>query len=734
MPKRAKWALHASTGLLFLSGYLAMASVQSFGTPLIAAALIVLLASPFAERLDRASPGYRMITRSISIAYFCFIPLSIYAFGLLGGVIALIIFIQFYTMLHQKEEKSYYHLYLMSFFLLLAACNQAPEASIGLVLGLFLLATIWAFFSLRVAFEAEESQSHVPPDIVRFGEEPLKLPHDGRDPFDFGVVGYIFAMALLALVITVGIFFATPRVEAGLLGRSNAPINTTGVPESVDLKSGTTIIEDLTPVLRAEFPDAPEGKIDVFPLYWRMTALSKFDGNGWQRAGIENSGEEMNVASRRQHWYTDSYSLQRRPREGERVVHQAIYMDDVPLRGVPVLDLVQRVDVTGRPRGTKLDWDDGGDFTVLLAREGARQMHYEAWSEVDEPLPDDLRQASGPYDLTERDFKLLTQQDLLPETKALARQVTAGASTNYDKVVALRDFLSGNRYRYSLDLPPLPRNFAIDAFINSVRVGHCELYATALALMVRSVGIPARVVSGFKGGEYDESDGSYIVRKSMAHLWVEVLFPEYGWVKFDPSPAADDLGSRGIFARMQMAASLYALKARMLWFRDVVGYQGSRSFSFDQLRMRLFNTIGDVQARAGDVLASENLARNTTAAALLVCICIAVAYFAVRLVLDSRGLRRSTVGHYVLTRDQTRAITVFRRLRKRLKKAGVDVEGQTAEELLESVENTDWPDRAEAESLLTAYNEARFGGRPLPSQRFAELIRALRALRLRSQP
>lgn len=732
MPKRARWALHASTGLLFLSGYLALASVQSFGTPLVAAALIVLLVSPFAERLDRASPGYRLITKAISIAYFCFIPLSLFAFGLLGGVIALIIFIQFYTMLHQKEEKSYYHLFLMSFFLLLAACNQAPEASIGIVLGIFLLATIWSFFSLRVAFEAEESQSHVPPDIVRFGEEPLKQAHDGRDPFDLGVVGYVFALALLSLAITVGIFFATPRVEAGLLGRSNAPINTTGVPDSVQLQSGTTIIEDLTPVLRAEFPDEPEGKTNVFPLYWRITALSKFDGSGWQRAGIERSGEDVNVGARRQNWYSDSYSLQRRAREGERLVHQIIYMDDVPTRGVPVLDLVQKVEITGRPRSTKIDWDDGGDFTVTLAREGARQLHYEAWSAVDDPLPEALRQASGDYDLAEGDFELLTAHDLLPETAGLARQITAAAATNYDKVIALRDYLSGNRYRYSLTLPPLPREFAVDAFINDVRVGHCELFATALALMTRAVGIPARVVSGFKGGDYDPSDGSYIVRNAMAHLWVEVLFPGNGWVKFDPSPAADDIGSRGIFARMQMAASLYALKARMLWFRDVVGYQGSRVFSLDQLRVRLFNTAGEVQARAADVIASENLARNTTAAAMLSGACIAVGYFAFRLVADSRGLRRSTVGHYVLTRDQTRAIKIFRRLRKRLKKAGVETEGQTAEELLALVENTDWPDRAEAEGLLTAYNEARFGGRPLPGERLAELLRTLRGLRLRN--
>lgn len=732
MPRRAQWALRASSGLLFLAGYMALASVQGMGAALLIAAVVVLALSPFAERLDRASQGYRLITRAITVVYFCLLPLSWLNLGLLNAVIALVIYIQFYTMLHVKEEKSYYHLFLMSFFLLLAACSMAPEASIGIVLAVFLGATIWAFFSLRVAYEAEESQSHVPADIVRFGEEPLRVAHDHRDPFDAGIVAYIFLIAILALGATGTIFFLTPRVEAGLIGRNNAPVSVTAVPESVRLNSGQTIQQDPTPVLRAEFPDSPGGRPEVSALYWRITTLPKFDGAGWQRARLRQSGEPDIRTPTSGPWRAEAFEVSRPRRPQARTVHQVLYMDDVPTSGVPVMDLVQRLFATGQPRGTKLDWDSNTDFTVQLNRDGARQLHYEAWSEIDEPTPEMLRTASGDYTLDESDLELLTEQQLLQETIALARQVTAGQANTYDKVIALTDYLSGPNYVYSLTVPLLPAEYAVDAFINQARTGHCELYATALALMVRSLGIPARVVSGYKGGEYQEGDGAYIVRRSMAHLWVEVLFPQYGWVKFDPSPQSEDNAPVSVWAQLRQSASLLALKARMLWFRDVVGFQGTRVLDLNQLRYRLVGAAQELQAKAGDPAVMMQLVRTVSSGVVGIGVAIGAAWFAYRWFSDGAALRRSPLGHYTLTRDQSRAIRVYRKLRRKLRRAGVDVTGKTAEEIREIMEATDWPIRQDAIALLDEYNDIRFGARPYRADVVTQLLKALTARRARA--
>lgn len=730
MPRRARWALAASTGLLFLAGYMALASVQSYGTPLLVAAVIVLALSPLGERLDRAAPGYRMITKAVAVAYFCFIPVSVFAFGLLNGVIALIIFIQFHTMLHNKDEKNYYHVFLMSFFLLIAACVQSPEASISFVLLLFLASTIWCFFSLRVAFEAEESQSHLAADIVRFGEEPLRAAHDHRDPFDLGVVGYLAVVIALSGVITVAIFFATPRVEAGLLGRSNNAMTITGVPDKVRLISGRTIQQDFTPVLRAEFPDDPGGRPVASPLYWRVNTLPKFDGASWEHANLEEDGEPAIDDNGRFGRHFDAADLRRKPRDGAEVEHQVIYMDEVPTAGMPALDLVQRVALGNAAAGVRLTWADYNDFTVILMNSASRQMRYEAWSEVDEPPATELRQDNGPYEnLKEPDRTLLTETRLLPETVALAKRLTAAGTSRYDQVMLLMDFLSGNNFLYSLSVPALPAEYAVDAFINRTRVGHCELYATALAQMVRSLGIPARVVSGYKGGEFDEGDRSFVVRRAMAHLWVEVLFPSHGWVKFDPSPQSDANENPGVIQRMRMAASIYALRARMYWFSNIIGYQGMGRFDLRSLQFSLFNEIKGLQAKASDAVASGTLVKSLLGASIGIGTVLSVGWFTYRALSDARSLRRSALGVYTLTREQRRAISLYRALRKRLKKLGVETAGRTAEELLEEIGKTDWPQKAEAQRLLSAYNEVRFGARPLPGERLAELWRALRALK-----
>lgn len=733
LPSRARWALRLSTALLFLAGYMALGSVQIYGNVPTLIALLVLALTPLAERLDAALPLYRIATRAVTVLCFCLIPVALIMLNLLDAVVALVIYIQFYTMLHQKEEKSYYHLFLMSFFLLLAACNQAPEAGIGLVLAIFLAATIWAFFSLRVAFDTFASQAKIQADIVRFGEEPTKVAHEQRDPFGIGIVGYIFVIALLSFGFTITFFFFTPRIEAGLLGRSNVAITRTGVPEQVQLNSGTTIEEDFTPVLRAEFPDEPGGITKVTPLYWRMTSLARFNGMGWRRAALDSTGEGAREGSGFGQWKTDVVQVSRRARENAQSLRQIIYMDEVPNQGMPALDLVQKITITGNQRGNKIAWEGSNDFTVVLDRSGSRQMHYEAVSEVDEPTADELRAVTGDFDLSPEDIALLTEHYLSPDSLAVVRRVTAGADTFYDQVVALQNYLSGPDFVYSLTVPSLPPNGAIDAFINNTRTGHCELFATALALMTRSLGIPARVVSGFKGGEYNESDGGYIVRRSMAHLWVEVYFPGPGWVRFDPSPQAATEENPGFFEQLRMSASLYALRARMLWFRDVVGFQGFGNIDLYNLRYRIFGELNAMRNRVGEAATSGQLARVTATAGFGLAVVVLTLWLIYRGLIDALAMRPAKWEQYTLTRDQKRAAALYRKLRKKLYRCGIDIAGKTAEELMLAVDSLDWQDKAEASRLLHAYNEIRFGGRPLAKAYFTSLRSALRALRPKRQ-
>jgi protein-glutamine gamma-glutamyltransferase len=132
-------------------------------------------------------------------------------------------------------------------------------------------------------------------------------------------------------------------------------------------------------------------------------------------------------------------------------------------------------------------------------------------------------------------------------TKALARDITADASTTYDKVQALETWMSTHT-RYSLDVPPLPQGAdAVDQFLFVDRVGFCEQIGSSLVVMLRSLGIPARLAVGFVPGERNPFTGLWEVRANDAHAWAEVWFPGIGWQAFDPTakvPLAGDAGVR----------------------------------------------------------------------------------------------------------------------------------------------------------------------------------------------
>ncbi len=122
-----------------------------------------------------------------------------------------------------------------------------------------------------------------------------------------------------------------------------------------------------------------------------------------------------------------------------------------------------------------------------------------------------------------------------PKVEALAKSVTAGLPTVYAKVQALISWI-GAHTRYSTDIPPLPKGAdAVNEFLFGNRVGYCEQISTALTVMLRTLGIPAREAVGYVPGPYDPITDLYDIQASDAHAWVQVWFPYYGWQSFDPT-------------------------------------------------------------------------------------------------------------------------------------------------------------------------------------------------------
>lgn len=140
---------------------------------------------------------------------------------------------------------------------------------------------------------------------------------------------------------------------------------------------------------------------------------------------------------------------------------------------------------------------------------------------------------SYPVEIIARYLQL--PDNISPRVRELAQTLTANAPTAFDKANALRDYLLTIPYDY-FPPPHPPGAEVVDTFLFEDKRGLCEQYATAHIVMLRTLGIPARMVAGYGAGEYNALSGYYTVRMNNAHAWVEVYFPQYGWVPFDPTP------------------------------------------------------------------------------------------------------------------------------------------------------------------------------------------------------
>ena len=159
---------------------------------------------------------------------------------------------------------------------------------------------------------------------------------------------------------------------------------------------------------------------------------------------------------------------------------------------------------------------------------------YQVVSSLSDATVEDLQGAGADYPAWVTDLYLALPDDMSARVGELAKEVTADARTPYDKVVAIESYLRGFAYNDQIPAPP-PGVNAVDYFLFDVQQGYCDYYASSLAMMARTLGIPARVSAGYSQGEYLEQADVYRVREYNAHSWPEVFFPDYGWVEFEPT-------------------------------------------------------------------------------------------------------------------------------------------------------------------------------------------------------
>jgi hypothetical protein len=153
---------------------------------------------------------------------------------------------------------------------------------------------------------------------------------------------------------------------------------------------------------------------------------------------------------------------------------------------------------------------------------------------------EELRAASIEYPQSISDHYLQLPTSVPARVLDLAQQLTNGKQTSYDKVKAIEAYLRSYPYDLEVPAPPPDRDVA-DYFLFDLKKGYCDYYATTMVVLARASGLPARFVSGYAPGSYDISKAAYVVRELHAHSWVEIYFPQIGWIEFEPTASQPDI-------------------------------------------------------------------------------------------------------------------------------------------------------------------------------------------------
>ena len=501
-----------------------------------------------------------------------------------AGVSALVHFtllLSSIKLLQVKSDRDWLFLYLISFFEVLLAAGLSASPTFLLSLGLYVFTALLAV----VCFELRKSARIVPQSQSRLlvANQPglLRRGRDGRGPKGARALRRLpLAAASLFLAIfglALPIFLITPRAAENSLSLPGGAASSgfTGFSDHVTLGDIGRLNESNQLVMRVRVEAPARGGFR--PLRWRGVALDHFDGRHWSQSDVQalypdSDGNLFKLGT------TDDIT---------RLTTQTFFVEPID---TPVIFAAPRaLALQGAFPYLRRDSEDG-----LLSRpHPLERLTYTVHSDTFEPAPEQLRaeQAMLPANNTpnlrrpvEEYLQLPAGLDTRVGSLAVMVASQARARNAYDAARAVEAHLNSNAYgggyRYSLEMRAQGPDPLSD-FLFNVRAGHCEYFATAMAVMLRTLGVPARVVNGFQSGEYNAAADAYIVRQADAHSWVEVYFPEAdAWVTFDPTPAdgrpagTSGVGLLGAFRR-------YADALELFWIQHVVAYdrQGQRALA-----------------------------------------------------------------------------------------------------------------------------------------------------------
>ena len=479
-----------------------------------------------------------------------------------------------------------------------------------------------------------------------------------------------------------------------------------GLSDQITLSGHGTIADDPRIVLRVRAMRATEDGRDPVGMYWRARSFDTWTGNGWRARS--DLGRRRLLSESPPMRRDSTWRARRAALESFEVEAVSGFSDGIILtpEGWPLSAFFPHGFGSRSPRVFRAA---NGDFFYTPLQ--ASDVRYVVSVDRAMPTLQELRGRGRDYP-AEVAIDLVAPPDLDPLVQALSRRLTNGKDPA-DAAASIETWLS-NALTYSRDLSGEQRD-PIANFLFRSKKGHCELFSSAMVILLRAAGIPARNVTGYYGGTATDS-GYVALRAGDAHSWVEVYFPGAGFVPFDPTPPSDR-GARagGLWASAVLAWDSVAQR----WGRLVVDYdliaQG-----------RVLNGIGRAISGIGNRLRGKQGATSSLGRAWPVG--AAMALIGVGAFLFARRKRRVGAHGRALSGDEARARRLWLRTRDRLERSQVALAPSSGvREAVEQVASRVPGARVPVEKIAEAVLAARWGGRPLERGEARDLLAGLDA-------
>jgi len=673
------------------------------------------------------------VATGLVLAYFLFFPFDLWVisrnlsvgapnptlYAALLSAIHLMLFATLVRLFSARTNRDFAFLAMLAVTCMIASAILTVETTFLIALAIFLVLAVSTFVAL---------------EIRRGGDHAISPPFEPGSPLAgrlnraLGLTSGLVAIGTLAIGSV--FFFAIPRFSSGYLSAlSLQPSLMTGFSDNVTLGQIGQIKQSSAVVMRIHVDGDPIKNEDV---HWRGIVLTNFDGKRWFTPPHEYV---MVFADSAGMYQINAMPL---PAGDFYEMRYSVLMEPIASDAIFVAPRIRSLEgrfsndaqpIGGTRRQSELAIDATGSLTNPLHNE--TKIRYVGTSIVPSVPAAHLRVA--PVNFPQPILNTYLQLPKLdPRIKELAQQITVKAPTEYDKAVAIELYLKSH-FQYTLNLNGAQTDDPLAYFLFTRRAGHCEFFAAAMTVMLRSIGVPARYVGGFLPGEYNDVGGDWIVRASDAHTWVEVFFPGYGWITFDPTPPGYNQHS-GFLDRLNM----YWDGFQFAWGEWIISYDFAHQVSLASTAQKtgrdwvdsVRKFYRDKQRQAIHLILEWDKRAENSRYFLPGILAILVG---ILLYLRGRALFVFMMARWSLRARRSGNVTAalatleYREMLRMLEKRGlIKSPAQTAQEFAAAIPA---PEIAAPVAQLTQlYESARFGDHAAPAQQMSALLRAIREI------